>query len=505
MVGESSGGAAAAVLQGSSRTADSLLQREARAEVLARRWADQAVVFADHAQEALCYASERWPVLKDGVRYDVTTLNEVVLADVRTVAPYRRALEEDEERLRSRSLAHQEALIRVQEALAAESGGAPFSCPFSFLTPTHVAEASGSIENALSARAAAFELEAERCERAHAAFLQFSSLAERFSGALTATVSAVAGISGSAAEVLPAVCALWAGGEELAERWTELQEQDGRCAAAGVVGTRLALVRLACMPETGYAAVRSQVEQYVQQLELEQSLHEAYEERAAELSPWIAATAQRFLEAPLPSTLAGAEAAWTELCSYLSRERPARARELGSLIELRQGIGAALAAHGRPGALPLAFAEVDTEWGRMEAAVQAHAAALSAELKRLRTLGDSVQRFTTDALELLDWLRERAGVVARELQGGAPSTRNEARTVKALVSAYAVEYADRAADLAALRTRGNRILAERYERGDKVARLYERLAEGMAEASLDPNERRLPPLDATEGEHSADE
>jgi hypothetical protein len=244
--------------------------------------------------------------------------------------------------------------------------------------------------------------------------------------------------------------------------------------------------------------VRSQLEHYVTQLELEASLHETYEERAAALSPWIAATAQRFLEAPLPGSLAGAEAAWTELCTFLSTQRPARARELGSLIELRQGISAALAAHGRPGALPLPYAEMEAEWGSMEAAVQAHAAALSAELKRLRSLGDAVQRFTTDALELLDWLRERAGVVARELQGGAPSTRNEARTVKALVSAYAVEYADRAADLAALRLRGNRILRERYERSDKVSRLFERLAEGMADASLDPNERRLPPLDASD-------
>lgn len=246
----------AAVLQGSNRSADSLLQREARAEILARRWAEQASVFADWVQETLCYASERWPVLRDGALYDVTTCNEVVLADVRTVAPYRLALAEDEERLRARALAHQDSLLSVEEALRTESVGAPFSCPFSFLTPTHVAESAGSVEAALLARAAAFEEEAERCERAHAAFGHFSSLAERFAGALMATVASVAGISGSAAEVLPAVCALWAGGEELAERWQELQEQDGRCAAAGVVGTKLALVRLACTPETGACPVR---------------------------------------------------------------------------------------------------------------------------------------------------------------------------------------------------------------------------------------------------------
>ena len=59
-----------------------------------------------------------------------------------------------------------------------------------------------------------------------------------------------------------------------------------------------------------------------------------------------------------------------------------------------------------------------------------------------------------------------------------------ARAVKALVAGYAAEWAERAADLAALRARGCRIIAHRYERSDKVAALFDRLAETLAEASL---------------------
>ena len=83
---------------------------------------------------------------------------------------------------------------------------------------------------------------------------------------------------------------------------------------------------------------------------------------------------------------------------------------------------------------------------------------------------------------------------------GPPRTKNAARQTKALVSGYAAEWAERQADLAALRARGCRILAHRYERSDKVAALFDRLAEGMAEASLDPGEPRLPPLAPARGE-----
>jgi len=262
------------------------------------------------------------------------------------------------------------------------------------------------------------------------------------------------------------------------------------------VGTRLALVRLACTPVSGYAAVKAQVELYLEQLELEASLHATFEGRASALAPWVAAAAQRFSPAlPLPESLSAAEAAWAELCLFLSDERPGRARELAALIELRAGCGAALAAHGRPAAQPLRHGELEAGWGAMEAGVQARAAGLSAALRRLRALGDAVQRFTSDALELLEWLTERAGGVARELQAGPPKSRNEARAVKALVSAYAAEWAERCADLAALRQRGCRILAHRYERSAAVVALFERLAEGMADASVDPNEQRLPPLE----------
>ncbi len=386
--------------------------------------------------------------------------------------------------------------LRVERA-AAEPPGAPpppFANRFSFYTPARVAESVALLEEALRARDAAFEAEVARCQRAHAAFLDFSSAAGEFGERLSHTVDAIASVSGDLVAVLASVRALWGNGDVLAALWSRLQALDDECAAHGVVGTRLALARLAHAPQTGYAAVRKQAEEYIEQLELELALRTEFDARAAALQPWIANAAAQFApDAPMPATLTAAEAAWATVCTFLSEERPAKARQLGAIIELRAGIASTLSAHGRPGWTPLGYESLEGDWADMDAAVHARAAALSAELRRQRAVGDAVARFTADSLDLMDWLRERAAFMSAAL-AAAPRSKNEARAVKALVAGYAAEWADRQADLSALRALGCRIVAHRYERADKVAALFDKLADGMAGASLNPAEPRMPPL-----------
>jgi len=436
--------------------------------------------------------------------------------DVQTLESYGQALAVEDERVRSKCTRFTSQLSQLTDALAAERAAAceaddvgvgvlesAFVNRFSFYTPSRIADNSDLLEESLQARAAAFAEESRRCERAQEAFLDFSDAAGEFGERLTHSLESVASVSGDLPAVLASVRALWGNGEVLAALWARLQALDDECSRHGVVGTKLALARLACTPHTGYQAVRMQAAQYIEQLELELSLHSEFTARAEALQPWIDAVARRFAPSPLPTTLLGAETAWTCMCAFMSQERPAKARDLGALIELRAGISSTLAAYGRPGWTPLGYESMERDWGAMEAAVHARAAALSSALRRHRAVGDAVARFTADALEMMDWLRERAAFMSQAL-ASAPRSKNEARAVKALVAGYAAEWADRQADLAALRERGCWVVAHRYERADKVAALFDKLAQGMAAASLSPEEPRMQPLAAAPLTEQAD-
>jgi hypothetical protein len=375
---------------------------------------------------------------------------------------------------------------------------------FTFYTPARMADAAAELEASLVSRGDAFVAEAERVEAAHACFLDFSAaageFAERLADASASLRAAGSGASPPAAALAEAT-ALWGGGALLSALWARLAQRDAACAAHGVVGTRLALARLASAPDTGYAAVRCGAETLLEQLRAELALADDFAARAAALHAWVASAAAQFADAaaPLPATLAEAEAAWSALRAFLADERPRRARDLGALIELRAAASATWALHGRGGPAgmlpPLGYDELEASWAALDEGVHARAAALAGELRRQRALGDAVARFTVDALELADWLRVRRASLSAAL-AGPPRSKNAARAVKALVAGYAAEWAERAADLAALRALGCRIVAHRYDRADKVAALFDRLAEGMADASLDPGEARMPPLAA---------
>jgi hypothetical protein len=360
------------------------------------------------------------------------------------------------------------------------------------------------LELALGSRAVAFAAEAERMDAAHASFLDFSAaageFAERLADTHAALLHACSGVSPPAAALAEATGA-WGGGALLAALWARLGERDAACGSRGVVGTRLAVARLASAPGDGYAAVRAFADRALEQLRFEAALVDDFSARAASLHAWLDSAAAQFADAaaPLPATLAGCEAAWEQLRRFLAEERPERARHLAVVIELRAAAAATWAAHGRPGAPPLGHNGLEAAWGAMEDGLRTRAAALGGELRRQRALGDAVARFTADALELAEWLRARRASLAAAL-AGPPRTKNAARQTKALVSGYAAEWAERHADLVALRARGCRILAHRYERADKVSALFDRLAEGMAEASLDPGEPTLPALAPARGD-----
>jgi hypothetical protein len=374
-----------------------------------------------------------------------------------------------------------------------------FSNRHSCFTPDRVVESVADLEDALQARQAAFEEECERCIEGHAALMDYTSAAAEFSERVEHTMSSIAAVSGDLVSVLASVRAQWGDGEALASLWSRLHALDDVCNSKGVVGTRLALVRLAWAPRTGYAAVRQAVNTYIEQLEMELALRLQFTQRAAKLQPWIDAVLAQFGDTDglsgMPSTLAACEAALTGICTFLADERPSRAKELSALIELRSGIAAALDAHGRPGWEPLGYDRLESDWARLDAAIRSRAAALTSELHRQRAVGDAVARFTADALELGDWLRQRQQFIATAL-ADAPRSKNEARAVKALVAGYASEWADRAGDLGQLRALGNKIVSHRYEAADKVAALFDKLAVGMADASLDPHQERMAPLQA---------
>ena len=383
---------------------------------------------------------------------------------------------------------------------AATSGA--FSNRHSCFTPDRVVESVADLEDALQARQAAFEEECERFIAAHDALMEYTSAAAEFAERVEHTMSSISSVSGDLVSVLASVRAQWGEGEALASLWARLHALDDVCNSKGVVGTRLALVRLAWAPRTGYAAVRQAVNTYIEQLEMELALRLQFTQRAAKLQPWIDAVLAQFERggdseglSGMPTTLAACEAALTGICTFLADERPSRAKELSALIELRSGIAAALDAHGRPGWEPLGYERLESDWARLDAAIHGRAAALTAELHRQRAVGDAVARFTADALDLGDWLRQRQQFIATAL-ADAPRSKNEARAVKALVAGYASEWADRAGDLGQLRALGNKIVSHRYEAADKVAALFDKLALGMADASLDPHQERMAPLQA---------
>lgn len=381
------------------------------------------------------------------------------------------------------------------------ASSAAFNNRHSCFTPDRVVESVADLEDALQARQAAFEEECDRCLAGHAALMDYTSAAAEFSERVEHTMSSIAAVSGDLLTVLASVRAQWGDGEALAVLWARLHALDDVCNAKGVVGTRLALVRLAWAPRTGYAAVRQAVNTYIEQLEMELALRLQFTQRAAKLQPWVDAVLAQFEQggdsglSAMPSTLAACEAALTGICTFLADERPSKARELSALIELRSGIAAALDAHGRPGWEPLGYDRLEADWARLDAAIHARATALTAELHRQRAVGDAVARFTADALDLGDWLRQRQQFIATAL-ADAPRSKNEARAVKALVAGYASEWADRHGDLGSLRQLGCKIVSHRFEAADKVAALFDKLAVGMADASLDPHQERMAPLQA---------
>lgn len=478
--------------------ADAQLQRDARVESLQQRWAEVAAALFSWLQEATLLLSERWPAV-DGVRLDVTTVGDVVLYDARTLPPYGSALSADDARLRAKAQRFSAQLAQLGEALAADGagagggggegspgrgsgptanggpGGAWRSNRFSFWTPDRVAQALGELEEAIGERSAAFATEADRVTAAHGAHLEFSSAAGEFSERLGETAASLAAANGELEDVLATCRDVWAGGEPLAAMWARVVALDAACAAAGVVGTRLTLARLHGADGSGYAAVASRATSYIGQLEAELALKTEFWGRARALSAWLEGWKGPFdAAAPLPATLPAAEAAWLRLRAFLAHDRPPRARELGALIELRSACSATLSLHGRPGFSPLGFDELEADWSALDAAVSTRAAALAAELRRQRAVCDAVARFTGDALELMDWLRGRAAFLATAL-AQQPATKNEARAVKALVAGYAAEWAERAADLAALRALGTRIVAHRYEQRDKICALFDKV------------------------------
>ena len=399
----------------------------------------------------------------------------------------------------------EDALAQERAAVAQlEGGGTPggfpalgFSNRHSCFTPERVSESVAVLGDAVQARQEAFEAEAGRCTAAHASFMDFIAAVGEFSARLEHTMSSVVAVSGDLVSVLSSVRALWGDGDTLGALWARLHALDDVCSAHGVVGTRLALVRLAWAPRTGYAAVKQAVNTYIEQLEFELALRLQFTQRAASLQPWVEAALAQFdrsdAASDMPTTLAACEAAWHSVCVFLSEERPPKARELSALIELRSGIAAALDAHGRPGWEPLGYDRLEGDWARLDAAVRARASALAAELHRQRAVGDAVARFTSDALDLGDWLRSRQQFIATAL-ADVPKSRNEARAVKALVAGYAAEWADRNGDLGALRSLGCKIVSHGYEASDKCAALFDKLAIGMADASLDPEQERMPSL-----------
>lgn len=194
----------------------------------------------------------------------------------------------------------------------------------------------------------------------------------------------------------------------------------------------------------------------------------------------------RFDRQDLPNSLSELEGLYADVRRFVSADRPPRMRELAALLDLRadmertaefQGRAPRMAAGAGGGARRgeggRALPRAEEAMGLLDDAVAERSAALSAALASARVLGGAVQRFTADAVELLEWLRDKQDFLANGL-AAVPRTKNGARTTKVALEAYASEFEERMGDLRALEALGRHIVESGYENKEKVAALFDR-------------------------------
>lgn len=97
----------------------------------------------------------------------------------------------------------------------------------------------------------------------------------------------------------------------------------------------------------------------------------------------------------------------------MAADRPPRMRELSALLDMRADLERTAEFQGRTARVAALQQQqhapaVKEAMAALDSAVAARSGALSAELARVRVLGGAVQRFTVDAVELLEWLRARS-------------------------------------------------------------------------------------------------
>ncbi len=122
---------------------------------------------------------------------------------------------------------------------------------------------------------------------------------------------------------------------------------------------------------------------------------------------------------------------------------------------------------------------------------------LKSEISRHRILGNMVQEFTSEAVQLLEWLKDKQEFLNSQFTL-SPKTKSAARSTKALMEAYAVEYDERMMDMHSLEKLGAKIIDNHYEKWEKIQGLYDKLCDGFSAASL-TNAQRLPSLNKPNG------
>mmetsp|Transcript_9875 Transcript_9875/g.34416 ORF Transcript_9875/g.34416 Transcript_9875/m.34416 type:complete len:531 (-) Transcript_9875:115-1707(-) len=468
------------------------LRKEEDIERLQESFAEKASKYNEWLQACYVGVEERFPEL-DGVGLVMTEVGGVTLTDVKSIKPFKAKLEENDKSLMDASNAALDELEDLTERLKKLDIMPEDDNRFTFFSIAMLEDLHEEFCSAIGRRAEAFDEESRQVTAAHDIVTKFMDKVAEYEQMSDEINYKVTSATGELRHVLDEVRGVYQEGKELTKRFDEIESLSADCRECGVVGTNMVVLRVKNATPTGYLALKAMCEKYIHQLDNELKLKDEYNKRAAELSDWFQKTTQRFSPPALPNNLEKCEELVKELRRYRSDEKPQKERDLRVALDYMGVIEKTLQYQGRDGFSPLENVTLADQYATVCDVVAAYTDRLFKEVTRLQYVGNKVQEFTTMAVELLEWLKEKQEFL-NSAYTAAPKTKSAARSAKAMMQSFAVEYEERMADLEEAEKVGLEIVEHNYEKLDRLATMYDKLCIGFQEASLNPDAPRRPPL-----------
>lgn len=476
-----------------SAAVDAQLENEAKIEELQQEFAKVAESYNKWLMQEFEIVEDRFAEL-DGTAINVTQTSEVYLYDVKCLKPYKGKLDMADKRLREASDKFRDELEDITEKLKNHGVLPEDDNKFTYFDMARLADLNDEFADALDARQEAFDAESERIVTADQTFRQFCEACNNFQDLAELDIlEKVRSVDGELEQVVKDVKGIWNNGSDLKAALDKVSELSNECRSVGIVGTNLTLMKLMDDPDAGMLAVDNYVTKYIGQLENELKLKREYNKRANDFSDWVTKTMPKYTPDSLPINLDALDTLTASLHRFRSEEQPKKASDLKVAEDLKRVISDTLQFQGRDGFSPLDNVTLSEQYEKLCVAVDKYEEWLKAEVSRQREIGNWVQEFTAEAVELLEWLKDKQEFL-NSSDVTAPKTKSAARSVKALMESYALEYQERMLDLDSLEVLGKKIVEQGYERWEKIAALYDKLCVGFAEASLGTGTPRKPPL-----------